>query len=56
MNNQLPDIWAGKSYPCLKPLASWFEDFTARIAFFREWLNSDNGRLKGYWISAFYFP
>jgi dynein heavy chain len=27
INNQVPDIWKEKSYPSLKPLASWFEDF-----------------------------
>ena len=56
ITNQLPDIWRAKSYPCLKPLTSWFEDFLARISFFREWLNSDSNKMRGYWLPAFYFP
>ena len=56
LNNQVPDIWKGKSYPSLKPLASWFADFEARIEFFRNWLNITDGKPKGYWISAFFFP
>ena len=55
MNNQVPDLWKGKSYPSLKPLAAWFQDLIARIEFFKNWLYGD-AKPKTYWISAFFFP
>jgi len=54
LNNQVPGIWAGVSYPSLKPLSSWFEDMILRVEFFREWV--ENGPPNAYWISSFYFP
>lgn len=29
-NNQLPDMWAAKAYPSLKPLAAWVNDLKVR--------------------------
>jgi dynein heavy chain len=55
LNNQVPENWKSKSYPSLKPLSSWFEDFKVRVDFFRSWLNSDT-KFKSYWLSAFFFP
>jgi len=26
LNNQVPDFWAKKAYPSLKPLGSWMKD------------------------------
>jgi dynein heavy chain, axonemal len=31
--NRVPPAWENAGYPCLKPLASWIEDFCGRIAF-----------------------
>lgn len=56
LNNQVPQIWKGKSYPSLKPLASWFEDLILRCKFFNDWLNLQEGNPVSYWISAFFFP
>eukprot|EP00960_Hanusia_phi_P037730 753088-Hanusia_phi.AAC.7 len=53
-NNQVPDAWAQKAYPSLKPLASWLIDLEARLAFIQKWIK--DGHQEAYWISGFYFP
>lgn len=52
--NQVPDIWAGKAYPSLKPLASWVLDLIERVKFINNWI--DNGIPPVFWISGFFFP
>lgn len=54
LNNNVPQMWKSCSYPSLKPLGAWFEDFGERVAFFDYWLNE--GKPKSYWISCFFFP
>ncbi|ESO89348.1 hypothetical protein LOTGIDRAFT_210379 [Lottia gigantea] len=53
-NNAVPDMWAGKAYPSLKPLASWVIDLVARVKFIHDWI--DNGIPTVFWISGFFFP
>lgn len=53
-NNQVPKLWASKSYPSLMPLDNWVEDLCRRIKFIKNWV--DNGTPKVFWISGFYFP
>jgi len=49
----VPILWKKKSYPSLKPLASYILDLTERLAYFQKWL--DSGYPQVYWISGFFF-
>lgn len=49
----VPNLWKKKSYPSLKPLASYILDLTERLAYFQKWL--DSGYPQVYWISGFFF-
>ena len=53
-NNQVPDLWAGKAYPSLKPLSSWVTDLLLRVEFIKNWIEKGNPSI--YWISGFFFP
>ena len=45
--------WLSKSYPSLKPLASYVGDLHQRLAFFKRWLDGELPTV--YWLSGFYF-
>ena len=51
---QVPDMWAAKAYPSLKPLSSWVTDLMERLDFIRTW--AERGTPPVYWISGFFFP
>merc|ERR1711991_1251878 len=53
---RVPTPWSdkGAGYPCLKPLASWVEDFFLRLDFMKSWL--EEGPRPQYWLSGFFFP
>ncbi|XP_060604387.1 dynein axonemal heavy chain 1-like isoform X2 [Ruditapes philippinarum] len=53
-NNMVPNMWAKKAYPSLKPLASWVLDLVSRVKFIQTWIN--DGLPTVYWISGFFFP
>ena len=52
--NVVPQVWAAKAYPSLKPLSAWVTDLVARIEFLQKWV--DQGIPTVFWISGFFFP
>jgi hypothetical protein len=51
---QVPDAWAARAYPSLKPLPAWVADLLERLTFIASW--AANGPPPVFWISGFFFP
>eukprot|EP00931_Biecheleriopsis_adriatica_P052316 TRINITY_DN3041_c0_g1_i3.p1 TRINITY_DN3041_c0_g1~~TRINITY_DN3041_c0_g1_i3.p1 ORF type:complete len:5045 (+),score=1273.98 TRINITY_DN3041_c0_g1_i3:2025-15137(+) len=53
LTNKIPGPWMGVSYPSLKPMQSYVDDFILRLKFMSNWIK--DGIPYTFWFSAYFF-